>query len=70
MTVEPSCPHHDRIERKIDRLLVAVEGDEPAGHRGIVKRLTILEERTEWLYAKVSLIVGVAVAAFAIWKAT
>jgi len=60
-----SCPHHKRLEDKVDRILLAVEGDEAMGHRGMVKRLKTVEDRTEWLYAKVGVAVGILTIAWA-----
>jgi hypothetical protein len=59
------CPHHQVLEGKIDRILLAVEGDEAMGHRGIVKRLVEVENRTEWLYTKVGIAIGILTVAWA-----
>ena len=59
------CPHHKSLEGKIDRILLAVEGDEAMGHRGMVKRLKTVEDRTEWLYVKIGIAIGVLTVAFA-----
>lgn len=41
------CPHHQRLEAKVDRILLAIEGDDKMGHRGIIPRLSTVEDKQD-----------------------
>lgn len=53
------CPYHDDLAKKVNEIHVAVCGNESLGHRGIVKRLDVVENKTTRLWEKV-----IAISAF------
>lgn len=58
-----STSEYESLEKKLDRIITAIEGDARVGHRGLAKRIEVVEARTEWLYLKIAIAAGI-IAAF------